>query len=39
GLAAGLVDILVATDPVPDPVVPPDTEIERLIAATIIDDA
>jgi AcrR family transcriptional regulator len=38
GLAAGLVDILVATDPVPDPVVPPDTEIERLIASTVVDD-
>ncbi|HEV7935181.1 MAG TPA: TetR/AcrR family transcriptional regulator [Actinomadura sp.] len=38
GLAAGLVDILVTAEPVPDPAAPPETEIERLIAATVVDD-
>jgi AcrR family transcriptional regulator len=32
-LAEGLVDILVAADPVPDAVAPAETDIERLIAA------
>jgi AcrR family transcriptional regulator len=38
GLANSLVDILVAADLVPDPVPPAETEIERLIAATVVDE-
>jgi AcrR family transcriptional regulator len=38
GLAEGLVDALVAREAVAEPICPPETEIERLMAATIVDD-
>jgi len=38
-VAEGLVNALVATAPGPSPARPPDTEIERLIAATVLDEA
>jgi AcrR family transcriptional regulator len=38
GIAEGLLDALVATTPGPSPVRPPDNEIERLIAATVLDE-
>jgi AcrR family transcriptional regulator len=38
GMATGLVDVLVASTPVTGAVAPPETEIERLIAATVVDD-
>jgi AcrR family transcriptional regulator len=39
GLADGLVDTLVARERGTVPACPPDTEIERLIASTVLDDA
>lgn len=38
GVAEGLVDSLVSRDRGPDPVRPPDTEVERLITATVLAD-
>lgn len=38
GMAEGLVDALVAREAVAEPVCPPETAIERLMAATIVDD-
>jgi AcrR family transcriptional regulator len=39
GMAAGLVDALVAREPVAEPGCPAETDVERLLATTIVDDA
>jgi AcrR family transcriptional regulator len=37
-LADGLVDVLVSTEPRDGPAYPPDTEVERVLAETVIED-